>query len=213
MLGQWQHRRAEEKSTLAASIDERLKEPPVLLPGTKVDARAVQFRRVTARGEFAPALGFLLDNKVLKGAAGFHVVTPLHLAGSDLYVLVDRGWIGSGGRRDVLPAVSTPPGQVDVEGIATIPSARFLELAPDVTTGPVRQNIVLDRLESELRIPLQPIVIQQTGEGGQGLVRDWERPDTGIDRHVAYSMQWYALAALTLALYVGLNLKRHPGPP
>ena len=38
--------------------------------------------------------------------------------------------------------------------------------------------------------------LQQTSSAAERLVRDWPRPDAGIDRHRGYAFQWYALAAL-----------------
>jgi surfeit locus 1 family protein len=212
-LGQWQQRRYEYKLSLAAALDSRSRQPAVLVPGDPVDPSSLQFRRVTARGEYVPSLGLLLDNKMFKGVAGYDVITPLKIGASGRHVLVNRGWVAAGARRDVLPAVPTPAGLQEVEGLALVPTRRFLELAPDVSSGPVRQNIAIDRLESELHVPLQPVVIQQTSESPDGLKREWERPDAGADRHFAYSMQWYSLAVLAGVLYVLLNFKRIPANP
>ncbi len=50
--------------------------------------------------------------------------------------------------------------------------------------------------------------MQQTNDAGDGLVRAWPRPDLGVDKHKAYALQWYVLAALTVILYVVLNIER-----
>jgi surfeit locus 1 family protein len=209
-LGQWQQRRYEYKLSVAAALESSSRQPAVAVPGDPVDPGSVEFRRVIARGEYVPSLGFLLDNRVFKGVAGYHVITPLRLGASGRHVLVNRGWVAAGPRRDVLPAVPTPRGVQEVEGLALRPARGFLELAPDVSSGPVRQNMAIDRLESELRIPLQPFVIQQSSESPDGLVREWARPDAGAEKHFAYSMQWYSLALLAGVLYVLLNFKRIP---
>jgi surfeit locus 1 family protein len=205
-LGQWQQRRAIEKDTLSARIDERGADAPVQLGPATLDPQLVEFRRVQARGDYAPELTVFLDNRTHQGVAGYQVLTPLRLAPRS-YVLVNRGWIAAAASREVLPRVPTPSGVVSIEGIAVVPTARFLELAPDVTTGPVRQNLGIERLATELRIPLLPIVVQQTSDAPDGLVRAWERPDTGADRHRAYAWQWYAMAALTIVFYVLLGFR------
>lgn len=206
-LGHWQQRRAEEKIALARAFDERMNGPVLSLGAAPVKAADLEFHRVSVRGEYAAAMSFFLDNKVLKGAAGYQVITPLRIQGGNEYVLVNRGWVGAGARRDVLPAVPTPPGLQTVEGIAVVPSSRFLQLAPD-SSGPVRENLVLEKVASELHIALQPVVLQQTGSAPDGLVRSWDRPDTGADRHRAYSLQWYSFAVLGALLYVLLNIRR-----
>jgi surfeit locus 1 family protein len=211
-LGNWQHRRAEEKTALAREFDIRAAAAPVAMPASLVDAGGLEFRRVSAVGRFDAAKTFLLDNKVIAGQAGYHVITPFGLAGSELYMLVDLGWIPAGPSRDVLPEVPTSDGVQTIEGIAAVPSARFLELAPDRGRA-VRQNLVIERIASEFHIALQPVLLQQTGPAADGLVRRWERPDTGVEKHVAYSWQWYSLAALAAVLYVVLNLQRNSRTP
>jgi surfeit locus 1 family protein len=72
----------------------------------------------------------------------------------------------------------------------------------------VWQNLRLDRYRAWSKLELQPIVIQQTNDAGDGLVREWDRLDAGADRHRGYALQWFSLAALAVVLYVVLNLKR-----
>ncbi len=57
---------------------------------------------------------------------------------------------------------------------------------------------------------LQPVVLQQTTASDDGLIRRLARPDAGADTNRAYALQWYVFAALTVILYVALNLKRTP---
>jgi surfeit locus 1 family protein len=206
-LGHWQQRRAEEKLALARDFDQRVAGPVLSLPASRVSAAGVEFHRISARGEYAAGLSIFLDNKVLNGVAGYQVITPMRLGGGGLYLLVNRGWVATGPRRDVLPVIPTPAGPQTVEGIAVVPSSRFIELAVDAG-GPVRENLVIEKLASELHIALQPVVLQQTSSAPDGLARKWDRPDTGVDRHRAYSLQWYSFAVLAGLLYVVLNLKR-----
>ena len=207
-LGNWQARRAEEKLELGRRLDEGAKGPVLSVSSVRLDASAVERRRVSARGRFVARAVLLLDNKVLHGAAGYHVLTPLKLeGGEDLHVLVNRGWIAAGDRSR-LPAVPTPEAVQTIEGIAVTPSRRFFELAPEAASGPLRQNLVPEREEKRLGLLLQPFVIEQTSDASDGLAREWRRPDTGVDRHHGYALQWYSFAALAAVLYVALSFKR-----
>jgi surfeit locus 1 family protein len=207
-LGLWQTRRAAEKDALQASFERLAAAEPRALPARPVAADDLALRRVVARGEYLEGLTILLDNRVHRGRAGFHVLAPLRIAGGSLYVLVNRGWVPGGRTRAELPQVTTPAGEQVVEGLAIVPSARVYELAPDTLEGRVWQNLVLDRYREWSKLELQPIVIQQTNDAHDGLVRDWERLDAGADRHRGYALQWFSLAALAAVLYVVLNLKR-----
>lgn len=206
-LGNWQERRAEEKLEAARRFDAAMGGAVLSIPPVLVGAGEFEHRRVSARGRFLAGSTLFLDNKVLRGVAGYHVLTPLRLEGGDTYVLVDRGWIAAGDR-SVLPEFPTPEGVQTIEGIAVTPIRRFLELAPERGTGPLRQNLVLEREKKRLALKLQPIVIEQTSDAPDGLARVWERPDTGADRHRSYALQWYAFAMLAFILYVALSFRR-----
>jgi cytochrome oxidase assembly protein ShyY1 len=64
----------------------------------------------------------------------------------------------------------------------------------------VWQVLDLARYRQQSGLPVADFVVQQAGGTDDGLVRDWPRPDAGADRHRAYALQWYALAALAAGL-------------
>jgi surfeit locus 1 family protein len=163
---------------------------------------------VTARGEYVSSHSVFLDNRVHNGVAGYHVVTPFRIEGADLHVLVNRGWVAAGPRRDRLPEVVAAPGPQTIEGLAVVPSGRVYELAPDAAPGSVRQHLDIERVGAETGLRLQPLVVQLTSDAKDGLVRAWARPDAGVNTHRAYALQWYALALLTAILYVVLGFGR-----
>jgi surfeit locus 1 family protein len=207
-LGNWQSRRAEEKFALGHDLDEGARRAVLVLPPRLVDAHDYEFARVSARGEYSAGHTILLDNKVLRGTPGYQVLTPLKIAGGDMHVLVNRGWVAAGARRDSLPQIRTPGGTGTVEGIAVVPGGHILELGAKTEEGIVWQNLVLSRYERWSGLKLQPVVLQQTSEAADGLARAWERPDTGADKHRGYAFQWYALAATILISYVVLSFRR-----
>lgn len=211
-LGQWQSGRAAHKLAVQAELDARSSGAPVALPGDVLSVREWSWRRVRARGEYLAERTFFVDNRIHRGIAGYHVVTPLRLAGSDRHVLVNRGWIASGGRRDALPGIATPPGTVEVEGIVVPPPAEVYELSPDAATGPLRQHLLPARFAAETGLSVQPLVLRQESAVADGLARDWPRPDARVDTHRAYALQWYAFALLTLILWVALNVRRRDDP-
>ena len=206
-LGNWQTRRAEEKLALGRMLDDEARGPALQVPSERADETGFDRRRVAARGTFLTRDTFFLDNKVVRGAVGYEVLTPLQPERGGTAVLVNRGWI-PGGDRSKMPEVPTPDGVQAIEGIAVVPGKRFLELAPEANAGSLRENLVLSREETRLGLRLQPFVIEQTSEARDGLVRAWERPDTGAERHRSYALQWYSFAALAAVLYVVLGFKR-----
>ena len=204
-LGNWQRHRGLEKEALREQYERAARQSPLELTGVSADAAALRFRPVRASGVFDGRRQVLIDNKVYRGRPGFDVVTPLKLASGDRYVLVDRGWIALGSYRSELPQVPPPPGAIRVEGRINLPPAHYLELKVDAGTGPVRQNLDIDRIAAATGLPLLPFVIEQSGDAGDSLVRDWPPPDFGIDQHRSYMLQWYSLAGLGIVLWLVLN--------
>lgn len=204
--GQWQTRRAEYKESLARRFDAFASAPLLDISDVRMDPAELEFARVKLSGEFIASRTIFLDNRVYRGQAGFHVLTPLKIGAGPMSVMVNRGWVPAGASRAELQRVDTPSGRQTVEGIAVVPPRRVFELAADASEGPVRQNLLLGKLEKELGLTLQPLVIQQTRPPAAGLVQDWPRPDFGADKHRMYALQWYSFAALALVLYVVLNL-------
>jgi len=175
-LGNWQTRRADEKRALGA-----------------------QLQSVSVTGTFLPQYSVLLDNKLRHAKAGYEVLTPLRLAGSDLHVLVNRGWVQAPPTRNVLPKVRTPSGEVRIEGIAIEHLPRLLNLDKN-EKGKVRQSLELSAFSAQTGLRLEPRIIEQHSATDDALLREWPRPDTGIERHESYALQWYSLAALAVIL-------------
>lgn len=207
-LGNWQLRRAAEKETGQAQREARMRGESVVLTARPIDAAAWAWRRIVVRGEFASRHAILIDNRTRAGRAGYEVVAPLRIEGSDQYVLVNRGWVAQGRTRDELPFVPTPTGPVRVEGVAVIPPAQVFQLDDNASAGRVWQRLDLDRYRSWSGLALQPVVVRQTSEIDDGLLRRWPSPDSGAAKHTAYAAQWYIFAILTIIFYVALNLKR-----
>ena len=94
-----------------------------------------------------------------------------------------------------------------------MPSQRYLELSTEVAEGKVWQNLTLERYRAAMPIAIQPVVIQQENDLGDGLMREWDAPDLGIEKHYGYAFQWFALAAAILIFYLAIHVrKRAPQP-
>lgn len=210
-LGNWQLSRADEKNARQAQLDRLSQQPTVSLPDTRVKLADFQFREVEIRGEYLPSHTIYLDNKTYKGVAGYHVLTPIKLANSTLHVLINRGWIAAGLDRTVLPDV--PPleqGEVIVTGTVVSPEQRMLQLSGEELTGAVWANLDMQRYHETTGLDLQPILVLQENQLGDGLVRQWDRPDSGSAKNIGYAIQWFALAATAVIIFFVLNVKRKP---
>jgi surfeit locus 1 family protein len=204
-LGNWQAHRAGEKRALGARLEDEMRSAPLQLTSRMVEPRELALKHVAASGRFVSEHTVYLDNKLRRGRPGYEVVTPLKLNG--VHVLVNRGWVPAGRTRGELPEVPAPSGPVRIEGLALERLPRVLEAGP-ATSAKLRQNLEIESFAQETGLSLQPIVIEQHSAAADGLARDWPRPDAGIDKHEAYSLQWYSLAGLALVLFIVLSFRR-----
>lgn len=209
-LGNWQAGRAADKRALGAQLERALAAPPLEVAAERIDPKDVVMRYVAARGRFVEEHTIYLDNKLRRGRPGYEVVTPLRLDG--ICVLVNRGWLAAGRTRDVLPVVSTPREEVRVEGLALERLPHALELGAAPGRAKVRQNLDVASFEQETGLRFQPIVIEQHSAAPDGLVREWPRPDAGVEKHQSYALQWYSLAGLAAVLFVALSFRRVATP-
>lgn len=207
-LGFWQLGRAQEKAEAMAAREAALREPPVHLGQTPIEVASVEGRRVEARGRFDVRGMVLLDNRVRNGQAGYEVVMPLEIEGGGMHVLVNRGWVRGSGDRSRLPEVATPAGVIRVVGLAVVPGRRIFELADTAPQGPVWQNLTLERYRAHSGYALQPVMIQQANDTGDRLLREWPTAARSIDVHRSYAVQWFAMAVLIAALYLGFAFRR-----
>jgi len=217
-LGNWQLNRAHEKLARAERLHALTAQPPVTLTNAPPPADLID-RTVRVVGRFDTANTVLLDNRPHGNGgdsrAGFLVLTPLQIAGDGgamRSVLVLRGWLPRDAQdRTRIAPFPTPEGPVTIEGtaLAGVPRVYSLGQAASAEAGhKIRQNVELEAFAAELGVALQPLVIGQRTDTGDGLARDWAPADFGADRHYGYAFQWFGLAALTLVLVIVLGWRR-----
>jgi surfeit locus 1 family protein len=150
-----------------------------------------------------------VDNRILDGRAGFHVITPIRIAEGARVVLVNRGWVARSAAYPSAPAVATPSGPAEIEGLAALPPKRFLELSSETVSGNVWQNLSLARYAERMRVELVPVVVL-ADRSGEGLAPVREKPDTGIEKHREYELTWFSLAATLAVLWTWYSFRREP---
>jgi surfeit locus 1 family protein len=191
LLGNWQSGRAAEKRAGQAAL-----------------------QRVALRGEFLPQYTVLLDFRVHRGRPGYHVVQPLRVAQGGSTCSCLRGWVAADARRERLPHIVTPAGEQGVEGPMLERLPQYLEQQGGQDAcrfGPapcVRQNLKIEDFGAWTGLPIKRVVIEQSNELADGLVREWQRPEAAFRKNEMYALQWYSLAALCVILFLVLSVRR-----
>jgi surfeit locus 1 family protein len=212
-LGFWQLDRAATKQRLQAEYDSREHAAPVRLTDTSQSIETLRFHRVTVQGRYETDFQILLDNRVHQGQAGYHVYTPLRVAGSDTRVLINRGWVAMGADRSRLPPADVPAGPVEISGVVVSPQTGGFHLGPARSPGegwqPLWQYLDMQEYARATPFPVMPmVVLLDPASPAGGYVRQWARLDSGIVTHQGYALTWFSLAAALLAIYILVNTRR-----
>ncbi|MCM0043483.1 MAG: SURF1 family protein [Burkholderiaceae bacterium] len=204
-LGNWQQRRAADKEALSLQQAAFAEMPLVDASAVARGAQPEVLRRVVAEGRFVAGWPLYVDNRPHQGKAGFYLLMPLKLAGSDAAVLVLRGWFARDpADRTRVPDIPVPPGPVRIEGRVRDVVARTMPMGtpPPLQPRTIVQNVAIDELAAASGLTLQNFIIEQTSDTPDGLLRDWPAPSAGIDKHRGYAFQWYALAAAAFIFFL-----------
>ncbi len=210
-LGNWQTRRAAEKQALQQEMLARASFDPLNANTMALQVMPEEFRRITADGEFLSGWAVYLDNRPLHGKSGFYLLMPLKLAGSDQMVLVLRGWFPRDLRDPArLPVLPVPASPVHLEGKVRHSAGKLMQLgeSTEIRPGAIVQNAEVADFVRASKLPLHTFIIEQTSDTGDGLVRDWPLPSTGIDTHRGYAFQWYALSVAALIFFLVTGFRR-----
>lgn len=212
-LGFWQLDRADQKRALQASLERGRAAPPLDLNSGQPDYASAVHRRVVANGRYDAGHQILIDNQLRDLRQGYQVLTPLLLEDTAVAVLVDRGWVPASADRAELPDLGVPEQPRRVEGVLDKGPSVGLRLGPFAEPGqgwPLRvQYLDFPALSEALPYRILPYLIRLDPAAADGYRRDWQPVrDMGPETHVGYAVQWFALAATLLAIFVAVNLKR-----
>ncbi|MBI3712007.1 MAG: SURF1 family protein, partial [Burkholderiales bacterium] len=189
-LGNWQTQRALEKEQIAESLQQQSKLPPLNLNLTLSSTHPVSsevndgnqqghaFRPVEMRGEFVRDWPLYLDNRPLYGVAGFYVLMPFKLEGSDKTVLVARGWLQRNVlERTKLPPLVTPTGIISLRGVIRDNLDRSMQLGQVEIPQPgaIVQNLTIDSLRARGQWNLWDKFVEQSSDVNDGLSRNWPK--------------------------------------
>jgi surfeit locus 1 family protein len=210
-LGFWQLDRAEQKKVLLDEFSGGTAQAPFRLDESIGSFDDVQYQFAIAAGTYDAERQFLQDNRTRNGVAGYEVLTPLRIEGSDLAVLVNRGWIPLGASRAQLPELPVSEDKREVTGRIKRTSLNGFRLGEEELREdwPYRiQHIDTEYLGDELGYRLMPVVLLLAPEERDGFVREWHPLTFGPERNLGYAVQWFGLALALAIIYLAVNLHR-----
>ncbi len=208
-LGFWQLDRAHQRDALEERMLAVKSVSPIVLGASLIDAKRFAAYPAKVQGEWVKEKTLFLDNQIYQGQVGFQVLMPLRIMGSDLSVLVNRGWTHGMNDRSQLPQIITPEGVQTVEGIIHERTPRVGSVGQDAKNGVIWSQVEPGAYSAWAKLHVQPLVLYQTSTAQDGLVRDWPHPGNGADRNRGYALQWFSLAAMTLIFWGYYFIRRN----
>ncbi len=208
-LGIWQLDRAEQKRNLAAAQAAQSQLPALSLNNAIPKVESLSFRHVSAEGNYLFAKSILIENRKHLGKTGFHVITPLQLAGSNEVVLVNRGWIPKD-QYQGLESITSPDSRVSIQGKVHIPKPPAIEMGqPDLTSREIPHwpYLTLENYNAWSGLTIAPFAILQSGKNNQGFVRNWPATTFSDGMHIGYAIQWFAFALIAVIIWWRLSMR------
>ncbi|MDY7103419.1 MAG: SURF1 family protein [Actinomycetota bacterium] len=212
-LGFWQLSRLDEKRDRNALLEARaaLEVQPVadvldVGDGDEV-VDEVEWRRLTATGEYAVDDEVLVRGRSMDGAPGVWVLTPL-VADDGTAVVVNRGWVpASGVLEETPPEAAATTGRVTVQGLLVAAEERGAlgAVDPEGVELATLARVDLDRYAQQLDYDIYPAYLRL--EAQQPPVATTTpvplpEPDRTEGPHLGYAGQWFAFSIIGVVGYV-----------
>ena len=207
-LGIWQLNRATQKSLIIEQRQAGMAATEVvhLSDSTEDNIDFLKYKNVRLQGHYDDAHQFLIDNQISAGKVGYLVLTPFILLDGSRSVLVNRGWVPLNANRTILPELKLKSNPVEVTGrLNSFPSVGIkLAGAETPSSGwpSVVQVVDSHVLADKLGIELFTFQVELDKELPDGFKREWQVNTIMLpEQHIAYAVQWFALAATLTGLF------------
>lgn len=212
-LAFWQLRRLDERKDFNAHVSANIDATPVAVDElVPVDAEHgdpeltdVEWRPVTASGEYLVDEQFVVVNRSQGGIAGLIVVTPLRLD-DDRILLVERGFVPLS-EEDTIASLPPPTGEVEVLGRLRRSQQRQSVGLADPSDGDLTQvqRVDIPRLQAQLpgdAVPMYLELIDSAPPEPAALPQPVDEPTLSEGSHLSYTVQWFIFSICAIVGWV-----------
>ena len=213
-LGLWQLGRADQKRVLLEQREQGMSSVEILSlsDGIVDNVDVLKFKKVKLNGHYDAAHQFLIDNQISSGRVGYFVLTPFILTDGARAVLVNRGWVPLNANRQILPDLQFTTNPIEVTGrINSFPSVGIKLTGadqPSLGWPSVMQVVDTSILAEKLGYTLFTFQVELDKELPEGYKREWQVSKIMLpEQHIAYAMQWFALAFTLTVLFFWYSKK------
>lgn len=208
-LGFWQLQRAEEKQQILDRYQTNRQLPPLTILQGLDSGQDQQYRRAQFEVELDNSRRIVLDNRVKYGRPGYEIFQAATVAGASKRLLVNRGWVPASLDRSQLPDYPIISGNLPLRGYLYRTLRGGYQLDDGITTletGATRVGwITVERAERLSGEDFFPYQLRLDRDSLAALDTGWTTVSVQPQKHTAYAVQWFAMAATLLLLTLITN--------
>ena len=212
-LGIWQLDRLAQRRAANAERLAVLDQNPATLTDNAAQARSLVGRRVRLRGTYLNEQSVLLRGQTTdSGVIGVHLLTPLRLSGTNVAVMVDRGWLPTDQARPAARVAFAVVREVTLEGLALLGESRPNTLLAGMDLPmPGEQRIDawlrvdVGKMQAQIDTPLLPVYVELLPSAdGPRLPQPVDPRLLNDGSHLSYALQWFAFSLILTIVYAAL---------
>ena len=212
-LGFWQLDRADEKSAIVAAFSANQQAAPADVKALLAGGNQ-QYRSAWLTGALDSSRQIVLDNRVKNGRPGYEILEPMSVKGLEAdglpqAMLVNRGWVPASLDRSQLPEEEPVVGEVQVRGFLYHNLRGGYRLDDQITVvrqWPSRVGwISVERAEELFGEPFYEYQLRLDSDSVGSLETGWVTVAVQPEKHTAYAVQWFVMAAVLLVMTLIAN--------
>ena len=206
-LGLWQIERGQAKTLLLNEFESN-----TYKPSKQLNKDSKKWDRVFVEGSWNGSQQILIDNTINRGIAGYKVLTPLRLSGTNELVLIDRGWIKRNKDMKDLPNINLMDINEKVSGILESPELGLVLSDELVSRGwpKVSQTKNIEVISKEYTESIYPLILLADPTSRYSLEYIKINPTNMTPvKHYGYSAQWFLMFVVLCGMYIWYGFKRN----
>ena len=220
-LGIWQLDRLTQRKAFNERVEVQLSKDALHLANQnlELDLYDMEYRAAIVAGEYDHENQVVLRNQDWQGRLGVHILTPLVIAGEDIAILVDRGWIPYEDFTGDNLSQYDQPGLVELNGtVRRSQSKPLIGGRADQIPGPGDPPLIawnwinVSNISNQIPYKLLPVYLVSSPDLTENQLpyRSNKELDLTEGSHLGYAFQWFTFAAI-LGIGYPLYVRKEEG--
>lgn len=209
LLGSWQVKRLVWKQDILAKVREYNDYKPIELENFHEGLKDILYKKVKVRGRLHhdKEIHLYSGGKLAYGSDGYLIFTPLESMDGE-FILINRGWVPQNKKDQLKRAATLIMEIVEIEGIVI----EIREPKWKMFSNNLDKNVWLwldsSKISEHTELILPSYYIMQQGNWNILPINSRFSAEMIRNDHLQYALTWFSLAALSLAFFIILRIKK-----